>query len=91
MDKSELNVLSGIPIIHNKSKKELCFLGKNKINNFDTITIIYTGKLKSFRQLFYFNDSSRKNILSFKDTFSDLTKKITQYILTILRKLEETF
>jgi hypothetical protein len=75
MDEAELNVLSGIPILNCKNKKVLCFLGENKVANFHTITIIYTGSLKSSRQLFYFNNNNRKRILSFKDTFRDMTKK----------------
>ena len=51
MDKSELNVLSGIPIIHSKDKKEVCYLGKSKTSDFKTITIIYTGSFKPARTL----------------------------------------
>lgn len=40
MDKSELNVLSGIPILHSKDKKEVYYLGKSKTANFKTITVI---------------------------------------------------
>jgi hypothetical protein len=49
MDQSELNVLSGIPILHSKDKKEVCYLGKSKTSGYKTITIIYTGTFKSSR------------------------------------------
>lgn len=51
MDKSELNVLSGIPVLHSKDKKEVCYLGKSKTGGFKTITIIYTGTFKPARTL----------------------------------------
>ncbi|MDR0792685.1 MAG: hypothetical protein LBE82_05215, partial [Chitinophagaceae bacterium] len=43
MDNSDLDVLSGIPLLHSKDKKEVCYLGRNKTAGFDTITLIYTG------------------------------------------------
>ncbi len=51
MDKSALNVFSGIPILHSKDKKEVCYLGKSKTKDFKTITIIYTGSFKPARKL----------------------------------------
>jgi hypothetical protein len=74
MDEAELNVLSGIPILNCKNKKELCFLGKSKTTNFNTITIIFTGTPKTCRQLFYFNENNRENILSFNNTFINMAK-----------------
>jgi len=49
MDKSDLKVLSGIPILHSKDKKELYYLGRSKTADYNTITVIYTGKLVSKR------------------------------------------
>ncbi len=49
MDEPELNVLSGIPILHSKDKKELYYLGKSKTSDYNTITVVYTGKLVSAR------------------------------------------
>ena len=51
MDETELNVLSGIPILHSKYKKELYYLGRSKTGDYDTITVIYTGKIVSKRRL----------------------------------------
>ena len=51
MDETELNVLSGIPILHSKDKKELYYLGRSKTGDYDTITVIYTGKIVSKRRL----------------------------------------
>lgn len=60
MDNSELNVLSGIPILHSKDKKEVCYLGKNKTNDFKTITVIYTGTFKPVRALTGIFNSKKK-------------------------------
>lgn len=51
MDKSELHVLSGIPILHSKDKKEVCYLGKSKTADFDTVTIVFTGLKTATRTL----------------------------------------
>ncbi len=50
MDNSELNVLLGVPVLHSKDKKEVCYLGKEKTSNFKTITVIYTGTFKPVRK-----------------------------------------
>ena len=60
MDKSELNVLSGIPILHSKDKKEVCYLGKSKTENFKTITVIYTGTVQPVRMLTGIFNSRKK-------------------------------
>jgi hypothetical protein len=44
-------VLSGIILYHSKDKKEVCYLGRNLTNGYDTITITYTGEHKSMRKL----------------------------------------
>jgi hypothetical protein len=51
MDKSELHVLSGVPILHSKDKKEVCYLGKSKTADFDTVTIVFTGVKTATRAL----------------------------------------
>ncbi len=51
MDNTELNVLAGIPVLHSKDKKEVCYLGKSKTADFNTITIIYTGNFKAVRAM----------------------------------------
>ena len=60
MDKSELHVLSGIPVLHSKDKKEVCYLGKSKTADFKTITIIYTGTFKATRTLTGIFNSTKK-------------------------------
>ena len=51
MDKSELNVLSGIPILHSKDKKEVCYIGRDKASEFKTVTIAFAGDLKQNRKI----------------------------------------
>ncbi len=60
MDNSELNVLAGIPVLHSKDKKEVCYLGKSKTTDFKTITIIYTGTFKPTRTLTGIFTSTKK-------------------------------
>ena len=60
MDISELHVLSGIPVLHSKDKKEVCYLGKSKSEAFNTITIIFTGTIKSTRTMTGIFNSSKK-------------------------------
>lgn len=60
MDEPELNVLSGIPIWHSKDKKELYYLGRNKTEDFNSITVVYTGKIVSERVMTgIFNSNKR--------------------------------
>jgi hypothetical protein len=49
MDESKINVLSGIPIYHSKDKTEVCYIGRDKTEGFDKITLIYTGTIKHKR------------------------------------------
>ena len=44
------NVLGGIMIYHSKDKKEVCYIGKNKTDNFETVTITYSGDLRKQRR-----------------------------------------
>jgi hypothetical protein len=50
-DESKLTVLAGIPIYHSQDKKEVCYMGKEKTADYTTITLIYTGKIKSTRKI----------------------------------------
>ena len=59
MDDSKLNVLGGIPIYHSKDKKEVCYLGKDKTDDFDKITLIYTGNL--LENIYQVRQPTRKN------------------------------
>ena len=60
MDKPELNVLSGIPVLHSKDKKEVCYLGKSKTANYKTIAIVYTGVFKASRAMTGIFNSTKK-------------------------------
>ncbi len=51
MDKSKIDVLSGIPIFHSKDKKEVCYIGRSKTSAFDRITLIFTGAFKPTRKI----------------------------------------
>lgn len=51
MDEHSLNVLSGIPILHSKDKKEVCYLGRNKIGDYETFTLVFTGKVQPSRKI----------------------------------------
>jgi hypothetical protein len=44
-------ILGGIPLYHSKDKKEVCYLGRNLTNGYETITLTYTGEHKSMRKL----------------------------------------
>ena len=52
MDKSELHVLSGIPVLHSKDKKEVCYLGKSKTDGL--------GSFKSARAMTGIFNSTKK-------------------------------
>ena len=51
MDNSKIDVFSGIPLFHIKDKKEICYIGRDKILNFDKITLIYTGTFGPTRKI----------------------------------------
>ncbi|MEQ1733053.1 MAG: hypothetical protein ABL940_05235 [Bacteroidia bacterium] len=51
MDNSNIDVLQGIPLFHSKDKKEVCYIGRDKVVDFDKITLIYTGVFKSSRKM----------------------------------------
>ena len=40
------NVLGGIVLYHSKDKKEVCYIGRDKTDNYDTVTIAFAGDLK---------------------------------------------
>lgn len=51
MDDSRLKVLSGIPLYHSQDKKEVCYIGRDKTEGYDKITLIYTGSFKPIRKM----------------------------------------
>lgn len=50
-DKNNIQVISGFPLLHHSSKKELCILGRDEVNHktYKMYTIIYTGNLTKVR------------------------------------------
>ncbi len=44
-------VLGGILLFHSKDKKEVCYLGKDKTSNYQTVTIAFAGDLKQHRKI----------------------------------------
>ena len=51
MDSEELHILSGLPALHSKDKKEVCYLGAELVKKFDTYMIVFTGEPRSARRL----------------------------------------
>jgi hypothetical protein len=51
MDETKIEVLSGIPILHSRDKKEVCYIGRDKTSGFDKVTLIYTGDFKPARKI----------------------------------------
>ena len=46
-----LDVLGGIVLYHSQDKKEVCYLGKDKIKPYAMSTLIFAGELKPKRKL----------------------------------------
>jgi hypothetical protein len=44
-------VLGGIVLFHSKDKKEVCYLGRDKTNGYNTVTITYAGDMKKRNRL----------------------------------------
>ena len=44
-------VLGGIVLYHSKDKKEVCYIGRDKISGYSTVTIAYAGNLKQNRKI----------------------------------------
>ena len=51
MDDNKLKVLSGIPLYHSQDKKEVCYIGRDKTEGYDKVTLIYTGTFKPIRKM----------------------------------------
>jgi hypothetical protein len=60
MDEADVHVLSGIPLYHSKDKKEVCYLGREKIVAGQYFTLIYTGEFEFKRKIT--SVFSRKNL-----------------------------
>lgn len=47
----DTKILKGEVLFHSKDKKEVCYLGKNFTNEYNKITLTFTGNLKSVRRI----------------------------------------
>ncbi|TSA50397.1 MAG: hypothetical protein D4R43_02285 [Sphingobacteriales bacterium] len=45
------DVKSGVIVYHSKDKKEVCYIGKDKTAEFETVTIAFTGNIKQHRRI----------------------------------------
>ena len=45
------SVLGGVILYHSKDKKEVCYIGRDKTDNYDTVTIAFAGNLKQHRKI----------------------------------------
>jgi hypothetical protein len=60
MDDAEVNVLSGVPVLHSKDKKEVFYLGRSKTSAYNTFTVIFTGITQHSRVLTGIFNSTQK-------------------------------
>lgn len=44
-------VVGEIPLFHSFDKKEVCYIGKDKVSEFDTVTITFVGEPAQIRKL----------------------------------------
>ncbi len=45
------SVLGGTLLYHSKDKKEVCYIGRDKTVDFDTVTIAFAGDIKQHRRI----------------------------------------
>lgn len=45
------SVIGGIVLFHSQDKKEVCYIGRDKVTNYDTVTITYAGDLRKERRI----------------------------------------
>jgi hypothetical protein len=50
-DENGLHTLGGYVLYHSKDKKEVCYLGRDKTEGYDKITLEFTGEVKKMRRL----------------------------------------
>ena len=50
-DKNGLHTLGGYILYHSKDKKEVCYLGREKTEGYDQITLEFMGGIKKMRRL----------------------------------------
>lgn len=44
-------VLGGIVVYHSKDKKEVCYVGRDKVSGFNKVTIAFAGDIKQNRRI----------------------------------------
>jgi hypothetical protein len=47
----DTSVLGGVVLFHSKDKKEVCYIGRDKTADFETVTITFAGDLKQHRKV----------------------------------------
>ena len=45
------SVLGGIVVFHSKDKKEVCYIGRDKVADYTDVTIAFTGEHKQNRKI----------------------------------------
>lgn len=38
--------VSGVVVLHSHDKKEVCYLGKDKVKDYKRVTVVFTGEIK---------------------------------------------
>ncbi len=44
-------ILGGIVLYHSKDKKDVCYIGRDKTANYDSVTIAFAGDIKQQRKI----------------------------------------
>ena len=45
------SVMGGVVLYHSQDKKEVCYIGRDKTTDFETVTITFAGDLKKKRSI----------------------------------------
>ena len=45
------SVMGGVVLFHSQDKKEVCYIGRDKTTDFETVTITFAGDLKKKRSI----------------------------------------
>lgn len=51
LDEKNIDIVSGIPLFHSKDKKEVCYIGRDKISLYNKISLVYTGSSQQKRKI----------------------------------------
>ncbi len=47
----DTTVLGGTVLFHSKDKKEVCYIGRDKVQDYETVTIAFAGDFKASRKV----------------------------------------